>query len=164
MKRKAWIFGGLSTLLLAGIVVVIVLAALGYFSKKSGGSPVTPPTPSNPNTPASLPQPGNVIISNLTVDQGPTGKVPTGVTYDISEPCGINYAGSDCSSTLNILYTYSDGTREERTKDITGYWIDTINFSTYGSVRVPTQLTLSAYNTVYGINGPTSSPITINTF
>lgn len=38
VKRRTVAFGGAGFLLVAGIIVVIVLAALGYFKPKSGGS------------------------------------------------------------------------------------------------------------------------------
>ncbi len=88
-KRKTLVLGGIGTLIIAGILVVVVLAALGIFNKKGGSSSGGSSTPTNPVIPTSD---YYFRIKNIQL-------IPSQCTHGSGKP---NYAGIQFDTEHNI--------------------------------------------------------------
>jgi hypothetical protein len=105
------LFGGLGALLVIGVIVVIVLAALGYFNKKSGSSGSGKISPI-PYTPGVGPSPSSNYyfkLSKIELEKGfgPSGQCAAGVgiQVDTNVPGGvINTATVEFNFTGNPGY------------------------------------------------------------
>lgn len=121
--------------------------------------------------------PGSVTLSGFSEIGSMCNKAGCGLNagwnFNVSEPCKIGPASSACSSTVDIVYKYPDGTEETGTQDITGYTQSFVAFGMTDNNRSgmgpygpnsswhPTTVTLTAYNTMNGVKGPVSSPIVL---
>lgn len=102
VKRKSLVTGMLGFLLVAGVIVVIVLAAMGYFSKKSGNTG-TPTLPINTmGTTGSLVSPGAAYLSNFQ-------RAGESVSFDVNAPCSATTVIPNCQTIVEAVFNYKGG-------------------------------------------------------
>lgn len=170
VKKKTLAIGTLGFLLIAGVIVVIVLAALGYFNRKGGSSSaIFKPQFHVGIQKTHLLQPGSVEITN-------TRNIGDGFAFNVKEPCMIGPATPQCSSTMEVTFKYKGGSTQTFKGDLTGFWenmvyyqYDCNQYENHGQsnscpyvTEYPESMSMIAYNEVNGIKGPITGPIPIS--
>ena len=130
-------------------VIILILYAAGVFNKSQ-----PPPPPGVPGTPTNLPDAGMVYITNPVVEKGPSGTV-TGIQYSISKTCNFG-----CTQTVILNMTYSDGSTDRTTQDVTNVR-DFATYSFTSGTRIPRMVSLTGYSTKSGSRGPRGPPATV---